>query len=165
MRSGTRLVARMRSVGTASRRPGDLGKRRGEVLEVVEEDERRLAAGKGAGDRLRRGVPRRLVDAESASDGREDELGIGDRREIDECGPADRGRSRERKGRLSGASGTGERDEADVVAAKKSRDRRELDIAADELRRTRRRRSDLRRRKSERRVVVEDALLQVPQLR
>ena len=135
------------------------------MLEVVDEDECRLAARKGAGDRLRRGLPRRLVDAESASDGREDELRIGDRREVDERGSADRGRSREREGRLSGASGTGERDEADVVAAKKRRDRRELDIAADELRRASCRRDPLRSEKTERGVVVEDALLQVPQLR
>ena len=141
-----------------SRRPveqsTDVSGGRGQVLEVVE-DEQRARAGQGVADRVDQRLVGRLRDADRARDRAGHEVRIGDGSQADEVhGTLDGRRTRdlEREPALPGPAGPGDGDEPDVRAIEESADGGEVVRSADEAMMQRRKRGAAER--AERREVV-----------
>ena len=103
-----------------------------EVLEVVH-DQEQIAVLEGEGEGVLDGKPGDVANAESLGDGRRDLGSIGDGGEGDEDDAvgefgAEAGANLEGKPRLPGPTGAGQRDDADIDAAKESARRTELGI-------------------------------------
>ncbi len=109
---------------------------RQEMLEVVEH-EQQAAATQAVDEPLAEWHARRIRHSEGLGDSCGDQVGIAERGERDEghavSKVAGQGcRNRERQPRLTGATGAGEGQQADVVLAKKRLCRRQLLLAAEE---------------------------------
>ena len=138
--------------------------RPGKVLEVVEDEQRRIGERRGEmrGDR----PGGCALGADRGGDRRQDELRVEDGRQVHEDGGARLVRDRECEPRLADAPGAGERDQAGFAPAHERGDRSTLEVAPDE----RRGRRELwvgrrRRRRVEPRILAQDRLLEVAQLR
>ena len=111
-----------------------MNRRAGEVLEVVEV-EQRPGALEPVADRVHEGLFPRLAHPESARDRARNEVGIGDRREPDEVhGPLERraGGDLEREPALACATGSGDGDESRTLVSEEALDARERVLASDE---------------------------------
>ena len=138
---------------------GDERKRTGKVLEVVEHQQAGLVERRA--HVLEERPPRRLLDTESLGHGREHELRVGERREIDLDRTADLGGSGPREARLTDPADARERHQSHVASAKERSHGRELELAADETGAVGLRRWDGR---PEVRIVFEDPALERAQL-
>ena len=139
-----------------------------EMLEVVEH-EQPLEVDDRVRERLLDGAPRFLGDRERLRDRRGNEPGIRDRPEVDDHGfvPREPACDRERETGLARAAGARQRHEPRVVPVEQGADRGHLERSPHELDLGRggvHRRSRLRGRGSERRILAEDLLLQLAQL-
>ena len=109
-------------------------------------------------------VARDVAQPECRRDGRQDELRVGERREVDERGARLLLGDGDGESRLARSSGAGQRDEAHVGPAEQRVDRRQLEVAPDQRGRRGANRSHRPAGRSELGVVPEDLLLERAQL-
>ena len=161
IRSGTRLVARIVRAGAASR------------MSATSRTRRRDARGcraRGAGHPQSRIayrlelVARDVTEPERGRDGRQDELRVGEWREVDERGARMLLGNCNGESRLARSAGAGQRDQAHVGPAQQRVDRRQLEITPDQRGRHGRIGATRPHRRRELGIVPEDLLLERAQL-
>ena len=155
-------MARIRSSGAASSSWAIVHERLRQVLEVVEDEERRARFERVA-QRLQLAA-RDIAETERGRDGREDELRVGERSEVDEHGAVVLGRGGEGEAGLAAPARAGEGEQTHVLSAEERQDRGQLESAADERRRGADRKHVFARRRYERGILLEDPALERPEL-
>ena len=142
--------------------PGDLHERLGHVFEVVEDEERRPCCERVT-QRLQLAA-RNIAEAERGRDGREDELRVGERGEVDEDDVVVLGRGGEGEAGLAAPARAGKGEQTHVRSAEEGQDRGQLEPAADERRRGADRKHVFARCRDERGILLEDPALERPEL-